>query len=65
MLSKYNSAFLIHGFVVPGPAKQPAPVPAMLDLLYDPRAGGDEPVFIKRGLAPGAYGLDLRDFYLA
>ena len=51
--------------VVTGPDKKPAPFPAMIDLLYDPRAGGDEPVFIKRGLAPGAYGLDLRDFYLA
>jgi HD-GYP domain-containing protein (c-di-GMP phosphodiesterase class II) len=51
--------------VVTGPDKKPAPYPAMVDLLYDPKAGGEEPVFIKRGLAPGAYGLDLRDFYLA
>ena len=51
--------------VVTGPDKKPAPYPAMVDLLYDPKAGGDEAVFIKRGLAPGAYGLDLRDFYLA
>ena len=51
--------------VVTGPDKQPAPFPAMVDLLYDPQTSGDAPVFIKRGLAPGAYGLDLRDFYLA
>jgi len=51
--------------VVTGPDKQPAPYPAMVDLLYDPQTSGEAPVFIKRGLAPGAYGLDLRDFYLA
>ena len=51
--------------VVTGPDKKPAPYPAMVDLLYDPKGGGEEAVFIKRGLAPGAYGLDLRDFYLA
>ncbi|HUP30441.1 MAG TPA: HD-GYP domain-containing protein [Usitatibacter sp.] len=51
--------------VVTGPDKQPAPFPAMVDLLYDPQTSGEAPVFIKRGLAPGAYGLDLRDFYLA
>jgi HD-GYP domain-containing protein (c-di-GMP phosphodiesterase class II) len=51
--------------VVTGPDKQPAPFPAMVDLLYDPQASGEAAVFIKRGLAPGAYGLDLRDFYLA
>jgi hypothetical protein len=28
-------------------------------------SGGDEPTYIKRGLPTGAYGLDLRDFYLA
>ena len=51
--------------VVTGPDKTPAAFPAMLDLLYDARPGGEDPPFIKRGLAPGAYGLDLRDFYLA
>jgi hypothetical protein len=35
-----------------------------VDLLYDPKVG-EEAVFIKRGLASGAYGHDLRDFYLA
>ena len=51
--------------VVTGPDKTPVTYPAMVDLLYDPKMGGDQPAFIKRGLAPGAYGLDLRDFYLA
>ena len=51
--------------LVTGPDKTLASYPTMMDLLYDPRTAADEPVFIKRGLAPGAYGLDLRDFYLA
>jgi HD-GYP domain-containing protein (c-di-GMP phosphodiesterase class II) len=51
--------------VVTAPDKTPAPYPTMVDLLYDPKMGGDEPAFIKRGLAPGAYGLNLADFYLA
>jgi HD-GYP domain-containing protein (c-di-GMP phosphodiesterase class II) len=51
--------------VVTGPDKTRSPHPAMLDLLYDNKAGGDEPVFIKRGLPAGAYDLDLKDFYLA
>jgi hypothetical protein len=51
--------------VVTGPDKKPAPYPAMLDLLYDPKTAEGDSIFIKRGLAPGAYGLDLRDFYLA
>ncbi len=51
--------------VVTGPDKTPATFPTMLDLLYEPKMGGHAPVFIKRGLAPGAYGLNLSDFYLA
>lgn len=51
--------------IVTDPNKQPVSYPAMLDLLYNPKRGGDEAAFIKRGLAPGAYGLDLKDFYLA
>ncbi|HZZ94490.1 MAG TPA: HD-GYP domain-containing protein [Usitatibacter sp.] len=51
--------------VVTGPDKQKLPHPAMVDLLYDPRVGDAENVFIKRGLAAGAYGLDLGDFYLS
>ena len=51
--------------VVTGPDKTPVTHPAMVDLLYDPKVGGEEGVFIKRGLAAGAYGLDLRDYYLS
>jgi HD-GYP domain-containing protein (c-di-GMP phosphodiesterase class II) len=51
--------------VVTGPDKTPSPHPAMLDLLYDTKSGGDEPVYIKRGLPAGAYDLDLKEFYLA
>ena len=51
--------------VVTGPDKTPATFPTMVDLLYDPKMGGEAPAFIKRGLAPGAYGLNLADFYLA
>jgi HD-GYP domain-containing protein (c-di-GMP phosphodiesterase class II) len=51
--------------VVTAPDKTPAAYPTMVDLLYDPKMGGEEPAFIKRGLAPGAYGLNLADFYLA
>jgi hypothetical protein len=51
--------------VVTGPDKKPAPYPAMVDLLYEPQTPAGETIFIRRGLAPGAYGLDLRDFYLA
>jgi HD-GYP domain-containing protein (c-di-GMP phosphodiesterase class II) len=50
--------------VVTGPDKTRSPHPAMLDLLYDTKSGGDEPVFIKRGLPAGAHDLDLKDFYL-
>ena len=51
--------------VVTGPDKTRSPHPAMLDLLYENKSGGDEPVFIKRGLPAGAYDLDLKDFYLS
>jgi HD-GYP domain-containing protein (c-di-GMP phosphodiesterase class II) len=51
--------------VVTGPDKTRSPHPAMLDLLYDTKSGGEEPVYIKRGLPAGAYELDLKDFYLS
>jgi HD-GYP domain-containing protein (c-di-GMP phosphodiesterase class II) len=51
--------------VVTGPDKTPVSHPSMVDLLYDPKVGGEEGIFIKRGLASGAYGLDLRDYYLS
>ena len=50
--------------VVTGPDKTRSAHPAMLDLLYDTKSGGDEPVYIKRGLPAGAYDLELKDFYL-
>ena len=50
--------------VITGPDKTPSSHPALLDLLYEPKHA-DETVFIRRGLAAGAYGLDLKDFYLA
>ena len=51
--------------VVTGPDKTRASHPTMVDLLYAPKIGGEEQVFIKRGLPAGAYELDLKDFYLA
>ena len=51
--------------VVTDTDKEPLPQPMMIDLLYDPKLGGDQPAFIKRGVAAGSYGLDVRDFYLA
>jgi HD-GYP domain-containing protein (c-di-GMP phosphodiesterase class II) len=51
--------------VVTGPDKSRLPHPAMIDLLYDPRMGDAQGVFIKRGLASGAYGLDLAAYYLS
>ena len=50
--------------VITGPDKTPSSHPALLDLLYEPKHA-EETVFIRRGLAAGAYGLDLKDFYLA
>lgn len=48
-----------------GPDKTPAAYPIMVDLLYDPLLGGDEPAFIRRSLPTGAYGLDPRENYLS
>ncbi len=47
------------------PDKTRANYPTMVDLLYDPLLGGEEPAFIRRSLAAGAYGLDPRDNYLS
>src|SRR5258708_12430379 len=49
--------------VVTGPDKTRSPHPAMLDLLYDTKSGGDETVFIKRGLPPAASHPDPKDSY--
>jgi len=48
-----------------GPDKTPSGYPTMVDLLYDPLLGGDEPAFIRRSLPTGAYGLNPREHYLA
>jgi HD-GYP domain-containing protein (c-di-GMP phosphodiesterase class II) len=50
--------------VVTAPDKTRVDFPVMIDLLYDPKRGGEGPAFIKRGLPAGAYGLDLSDYYL-
>jgi len=47
-----------------GPDKTPAAYPIMVDLLYDPLLGGEEPAFIRRSLPTGAYGLNPRENYL-
>lgn len=47
------------------PDKTPSAFPTMVDLLYDPDLGGEEPAFIRRSLPAGAYGLNPRDNYLA
>jgi HD-GYP domain-containing protein (c-di-GMP phosphodiesterase class II) len=47
------------------PDKTPSSYPTMVDLLYDPKLGGDEPAYILRGLPAGAYGLDARENYLS
>ncbi len=48
-----------------GPDKTPSGYPTMVDLLYDPLLGGDEPAYIRRSLPSGAYGLNPREHYLA
>ena len=48
-----------------GPDKTPSAYPIMVDLLYDPLLGGEEPAFIRRSLPTGAYGLNPRDNYLS
>ena len=51
--------------VITGPDKTPAAFPVMIDMLYEPKLAGDQPVYIRRGLASGAYGLDAREHYLS
>ena len=73
--TKYVDAYLalgnIYGILKPrvllltGPDKTPSGYPTMVDLLYDPLLGGDEPAFIRRSLPSGAYGLNPREHYLA
>jgi len=47
------------------PDKKPSAYPIMVDLLYDPLLGGEEPAFIRRSLPTGAYGLSPRENYLS
>jgi HD-GYP domain-containing protein (c-di-GMP phosphodiesterase class II) len=47
------------------PDKTPSAYPIMVDLLYDPLLGGEEPAFIRRSLPSGAYGLNPRENYLS
>lgn len=51
--------------VITGPDKTPAAYPVMIDMLYEPQLAGDQPVYIRRGLPSGAYGLDAREHYLS
>jgi len=48
-----------------GPDKTVSTYPTMVDLLYDPKLGGEEAAYILRGLPAGAYGLDARENYLS
>ena len=50
--------------VITGPDKTRSPHPATMDLLYAPMDQQGQSIFIRRGLASGAYGLDSRDFYI-
>lgn len=51
--------------VITGPDKTRSAHPASLDLLYAPLDANGQAIFIRRGLASGAYGLDARDFYVS
>lgn len=44
--------------------KKPLSSPVMLDLINAPAAFNDQPYRIERSLPDGAYGTDLKDFYL-
>lgn len=51
--------------VITGPDKTRSAHPATMDLLYAPTDANGQSIFIRRGLAAGAYGLDARDFYVS
>jgi HD-GYP domain-containing protein (c-di-GMP phosphodiesterase class II) len=51
--------------IITGPDKTRSAHPATMDLLYAPTDANGQSIFIRRGLASGAYGLDARDFYLS
>lgn len=51
--------------VITGPDKTRSAHPATMDLLYAPTDANGQSIYIRRGLAAGAYGLDGRDFYVS
>ena len=51
--------------VLLGEDKSPNRYPPTLDLLYDPAAPDGSTYHIKKALAPTAYGIDPREFYLS
>lgn len=51
--------------VLLGPDKSSNRYPPTLDLLYDPAAPDGSTYHIKKALAPNAYGIDPREFYLS
>lgn len=51
--------------LITGPDKTRSPHPATMDLLYAPMDANGQSIFIRRGLAAGAFGLDARDFYVS
>ncbi|MDX2219451.1 MAG: HD-GYP domain-containing protein [Burkholderiales bacterium] len=51
--------------VITGPDKTRSAHPATMDLLYAPTDANGQSIYIRRGLAAGAFGLDGRDFYVS
>lgn len=50
--------------VILDPQKQPYKYPAAIDLVNDPKAFGDRPYAITRGLEYGMYDIDPKEYYL-
>lgn len=50
--------------IISDAAKHPALEATTLDLLYQSVAAGESAITIQRGLPTGAYGLDVREYYL-
>lgn len=51
--------------IITGPDKTRSSHPATLDLLYAPMDAEGQSVYIRRGLASGAFGLDVKEFYVS
>jgi HD-GYP domain-containing protein (c-di-GMP phosphodiesterase class II) len=51
--------------IITGPDKTRSAHPATLDLLYAPMDAEGQSVYIRRGLASGAFGLDVKDYYVS